>query len=304
MVVIAIIAALAAILLPVIGGLLESARTRACQRKMDTYSKAFYSYKSNSQNKLPALFRVGDPGMLLSGATIKGKPDDRLGSTDPAKAAELRQVLGSNAMQNVWLLLDGEYMGGGEDAFKCPGDGAWKPRNIPAAQEEDSKFGWTDPKNFSYGLHFPYEAQGAPGMPDATTGAYPDIKDMPKESWNFACPNGIVTSAAGDDINKAMYPDNCIYLADRNPRRTWEAAYSANSNHEEGLVYLEKGGSCNVYKGVDGKAGYGRDDVYQNRDKSGGLPVVSAEGKDVDGLAKAPCTDTAIWPLDTRTSAK
>ena len=109
-------------------------------------------------------------------------------------------------------------------------------------------------------------------------------------------------STVGDDTNKPAYPNNGILLTDRNPRRTWEAAYARDSNHNKCLSYLEKGGSASMYEGGDGKAGLDKDDIYQARgaNKPTGLPFVPPEGFDKDGYAISPCTDTVIWPLDQR----
>jgi len=180
MVVISIISVLASILLPAVGGLLEQARLASCQRRMGAYAMAFHSYRNDNQNKLPALFRTGEPGAPVGAATIWGAPDERLGSSNAGAAREVRAALGSNAMQNLWLIIDGAYMGGGEETFRCPGDSGFKGRTVP---EGTGKFGWTDARNFSYGIQFPYAALGPPAPPDAE-GGYPEL---PKDTrtWNF-----------------------------------------------------------------------------------------------------------------------
>lgn len=303
MVVIAIIAALAALLLPVIANMIEAARMNACKANLKAHGNAFFSYRDKNQSKMPALY-VGSPGTtLLTQATSWGTPDQSF--NDVLTHQQLLDALKDNPMQNMWLILDGAYIGGGEAAYKCPNDQKYSPRSLNSL-----KYGWTSPNNFSYSIQFPYggtsQVEASPAT--ATSGATyalpgaSSTPPVPDSTWNWGNPNGIVV-VTGEYYGKAMYPENCIYMADRNPRRTWADAYPGNSNHEDGVCFVEKGGTNGEISTTDGKIGFGRDDIYTNRQMSGGLPYVDpATGFDPlgTGFAKGPCTDTVLWPLNER----
>ncbi|MEI7837479.1 MAG: prepilin-type N-terminal cleavage/methylation domain-containing protein [Planctomycetota bacterium] len=282
MVVIAIIAALAALLLPVIADMIDNARARACTANLKSIGLGFFAYRDKNQSKLPSLVWGGDPGVTLPVAAY-GTPDEVLN-------AALRTSLGTNAMQNVWLLIDGSYVSGGDKAFKCPGDTKWTGR--PATL---LKFGWTSMTQFSYGIQHPYGGTSAtpPATPDAT--------------MNWASPNGVIAGdpASGEQDFKGtpMYPESAIYMADRNPRKAWADVITGPSNHPAGIGYLEKGSTNNFAKTVDGKIGINSDDIYVSRAAGTGLPSLASAGLvggAVGGQSKVPCTDTVIWPLDAR----
>lgn len=304
-VVTAILAAGAAIPVVARAQFIGSARTVACMANLQGHGVALGAYREANRGKLPALFVGADPGAPLrapgggGGGTSWGTPDSNFAT--PAGRAEALEALGSNAMQNMWLVLDGSYMGGGEAAYKCPDDRAWVARATGSL-----KYGWTSPNNFSYSVQFPYA--GMRQVP--VSGSNPTQYELPGASgkppkpdstWNWADPNGTVLSKEGDS-GKATYPDGGIYMADRNPRLAWAGPYPGNSNHKEDVCYVEKGGSNGKFATTDGKGGPGGEDIYVNRNTAspGGLPYVSPAGKDSDGFAKSPCTDTVLWPLNAR----
>ncbi|MCY2929140.1 MAG: hypothetical protein NTV86_06525 [Planctomycetota bacterium] len=285
-------------------GLAASARARACTANLKAHANAFFSYRNDNQNKLPALYVGADPGAAVNAGTCWGDPDS--GFNDKADRAAALKAMGSNAMQNVWLIIDGGYIGGGERAYKCPGDVKYSPR-----PEDSKKYGWVSPNNFSYSIQFPYGGTSQ----EALAGSDPVSYVLPGESakppkpdatWNWANPNGLV-AAPGEHHGKAMYPETCIYMADRNPRAQWAGAFPGQSNHDGAICYLEKGATNGMVTAADGKIGFGRDDIYTNRKGTGGLPWVDpATGFDPggSGFAKAPCTDTVLWPLDARVEEK
>ena len=284
------LAVAAAIPAAAVGQFISSGRRAACQANLASHGVAFQAYKTEYQGKLPALVKGGDPGQPLGPATAVGGPDDTL------RKKEFLAALGTNAMQNVWLMIAGTYIGGGDAAYKCPADRDWRQRRAAPGREDKSKFGWTSPNEFSYGLHFPYAGttQGKGGSPDKFDA-----------TWNWADPNGVV-SADSESNGRPMYPDSGVYMADRNPRATWASAYPGNSNHEDSVGYVTKGGSGEMVTTTDGKIGSGQDDIYVNRNAAtpGGLPYVAPDGKDAAGRAKAPCSDTVVWPLDKRERAR
>lgn len=257
--VLAVVAAVVWIGIP----LRDSERIGQCQRQMSRLSVAMAQYKDANQERLPALFAAGDPGSPLGRATVWGGPEARLNTADPKILAQVQAALGTNATQNFWLLQDPNYCYG-PDAFHCPADGDWIPRTIPAGRADNARFGWIDPRNVSYGLHFPYA-----GM------------------------------TAGPALPQPEHSKDGVILADRNPRRAWTDPMKANSNHERVLNFLEKDGSRNTYVGTDGKVGIDKDDIYTNADGTGGVPRYNGP-RDAAGLATEPLTDTVIWPLDAR----
>ena len=280
-------------------------RKTACLANLEAHGVAFAAYKEANRGKLPALYVGADPGAALrapvgtSGGTSWGSPDS--GFRSPADRAAALSATGSNAMQNMWLIIDGDYMGGGEAAYKCPDDRKWSPR-----AHGSLKFGWTSPYNFSYSIQFPY----AGSRQVAVTGSGPGRYELPGASakppkpdatWNWADPNGVVL-AQGDNRGKPMYPDSGVYMADRNPRTTWTGPCPGNSNHDDGVCYVEKSGTSGKFATTDGKGGPGGDDIYVNRNVAspGGLPYVPPTGLDPAGFAKSPCTDTVLWPLNAR----
>ena len=289
MVVISIIAALAALLLPVIAGLVESARARACTANLKAHGNAFFTYRNNNQNKFPSFFDIGDPGAALGAGY--GTNDAILDTKTAATLTAIQTALGSNAMQNMWLILDAGLIGGGDATYKCPNDKGWKSRT------NTTKYGWASANNYSYSIQFPYRGElGA-------SAAAPDTH------WNWGCPNGtILQSSFVTYIGMQIYPENCIYMADRNPRASWSTtAITAYPNHDEGICYVEKSGTNGIASTTTanyGAVGYAKDDIYVNRAATaGGLPYVDNSTKtpaNDSGYAQAPCTDTALWPLNAR----
>ncbi|MCY2929138.1 MAG: prepilin-type N-terminal cleavage/methylation domain-containing protein [Planctomycetota bacterium] len=315
MVVIAIIAALAALLLPVIANMIEDARMNACKANLKAHGTAFFSYKDKNQGKLPVLYVAGNPGQKLGSPvtgtnTSWGTADASFNDSNTTTHDEMLSALGTNAMQNMWLLIDGGFIGGGEQAYKCPNDQKWAARAVGSL-----KFGWTSAYNFSYSIQFPYggttEIAAQSGTGKVLPGADSD-PPSPDNTWNWGNPNGTISVASGGYSGKAMYPENCILMADRNTREAssdggtsdggW-AAVPGDFNHKGAICYLEKGATNGLAPTDDvtmAQVGMGRDDIYTNRQKSGGLPYVDPSTGFEGKFAKAPCTDTVLWPLSER----
>lgn len=288
---------LAAVLLSILGDMIDAAKMNSCKANLKAHGTAFFSYRDKNAGKLPALYVGADPGTPVSVATSWGGPDSSF--NDPAERPAMLTALGSNAMQNMWLLIDGGYIGAGEAAYRCPNDRKYSPRPI-----NSKKFGWTSPENFSYSVQFPYAGTsqiavaGSVPVRFELPGASP-TPPSPDATWNWADPNGVI--AQGEHAGKPMYPENCIYMADRNPRTSWDQAYPGNSNHEDLINFVEKGATNGAIAATDGKIGLEHDDIYTNRKGTGGLPWVDAAEKDAAGRARGPCRDTVLWPLNQRT---
>lgn len=139
LVVVGIIALLVTILMPTLGRAMELARRSICGANLNTIGKGMHIYLAEHE-AFPLLYDGGAVDAVLDTTTH----DDDIWN---------EAVLKTNAMQNVWLLIKA---GTSEKAFQCPSDGDIKERskfNIDPLR----KYGWVDKKNFSYGLHKPYD---------------------------------------------------------------------------------------------------------------------------------------------------
>lgn len=292
-----VLVGVAAVFLPILERIIEFGQLNRCKMNLRFHGNAFFSYRDKNEGHFPTLYVGADPGTPVSAATSWGEPESHF--NDPADREAALAALGSNAMQNMWLIVDGAYIGGGEAAYKCPEDRGYSPRTISS-----KKYGWTSPNNFSYSVQFPYAGTsqiaiaGSAPVRYALPGAFGRLP-KPDATWNWADPNGVI--AEGEHAGKPMYPENCIYMADRNPRTRWDQAYPGNSNHEDFINFVEKCGTNGAIPATDSKIGLEHDDVYTNRKGTGGLPGVDAADLDAVGRARGPCTDTVLWPLNQRT---
>jgi len=122
----------------------ELANQEACRANMRGIGTGILLYKSESDDKFPLLVRTGDPY----------KP---VNSDSDAESMELLEKIPQNqaAMQSVWwLIYRGQVVAA---AFQCPSDTEYEERvTNPTKNNGRNKFGWTSPRQFSYGIHHPY----------------------------------------------------------------------------------------------------------------------------------------------------
>jgi hypothetical protein len=196
-----------------------------CTYNLSAIGKAIVMYSATTSDEypFPLLRSSGDPNVAVNAATAA----DDIWSPN----------LGSNGMQNVWLLLKENLVG--PTSFHCPADKTWTPRETAA------KYGWTAPTQFSYGVHFPYDKDAA----------------------------GAESAAKLSDANLAPA---LVIFADRNPGGSVNAQ-RIPSNHPRwsGESILKKDSSVTFYKSsADSKCGAKGDDIYVNTaGLAGGVPI-------------------------------
>ncbi|MFB3892683.1 MAG: type II secretion system protein [Phycisphaerae bacterium] len=258
LVVIAIIALLVSILVPTLGRAREMARRTVCTTNLSAVIKAcaLYSALTSDAQPWPLLVQYGDP-VAAFGAQ----------QTDLTTAAQWTG-LGTNAMQNIWLLVYQNMVGTG--SFHCPSDGSW----MQVTFGTNLKYGWTDYKQFSYGMHWPYDAASSGGTANAAK-----LSDSNGQS-------------------------GLVVFADRIPKTTsgtaaWSKVTTSAppSNHSaDGESYARRDTSCGFYQNTTNSlAGYAGDDIYVN---SSGA-VGSASALPVDTSSASGNTDTVIVPPKT-----
>jgi len=133
-----------------------------CKANLKGIGTAISLYKSDSDQKFPLLFDTGDPYRPV-------------GINSAAETMPLLRAKTQNqaAMQNVWPLIAGQFVT--EAAFKCRSDKRYEERTKTLrkvlgenANLRPYKYGWTSPRQFSLGIHYPYMAP-EPNMDDHGT---------------------------------------------------------------------------------------------------------------------------------------
>ncbi|KKL85228.1 hypothetical protein LCGC14_1956810, partial [marine sediment metagenome] len=175
-------------------------------------------------------------------------------------------ALTGSAMQNVWLLIAD---GTGEEAFHCPSDREWEKRS---AEEGGTvrRYGWIDARNFSYGLHRPYQetADGEENKAPLT-----------------GTPGGGFVIMADRNVNGKVY---------------WKSEQDFNkpANHRnDGLNCLTYQGSVKKHQttvdslSANSRAGISSDEVYEAGDEDG-----TVEGVHAGNAFPTDPTDTFIVP--------
>lgn len=245
----------AILLVPVLTRVPRDGHVGACQANLSALGKnlPIYAGSNKDADNFPVLMSDGDPNAPCGSTTIS----DNL--WEPR--------LGSNAMQNVWVLIASAL--GGPELFTCPNDPTAgtvrRPSNTGGATGK--KYGWTHDSQFSYGMHFPY-ARDAKGNINPAN---------PKDQ----------------NLNGAL-----VIMADRNPGGPVGPG-RPQSNHPDGTYVLHKGGWVSRYANPnDSKAGDKNDDIYVNGNGvAGGLPVDTATGSSTGSHFQ---TDTSICPVPSR----
>ena len=246
LVVIAIIALLVSILVPTLGRARELARQAACMANMSAVGKGIKMYSAGSNDRYP--FPLIDD---------EGNPHSQLGTTNHHNTDPFNTAIGRNGMQNMWLLIRDNTIS--EDAFHCPSDGGWSARNV------NDKYGWTSEKQFSYGIHWPYDKNAL----------------------------GTLNLAALSDSNAKA---GLVIMADRSPGFKVSSSHPPTNHSADGEAILKSDSTVSFYKSEDdSEAGYNNDDIYVNNSGAvGGLP------KDATGQTGSARWDTSITPKTSR----
>jgi competence protein ComGC len=228
---------LVVIMLPILGSRGNGHQRSVCQTNLSAIIKgvALYSSMSNDKYPFPLLAAKGDPMAKLDKSTCGNT------SWDPA--------LGTNAMQNVWLLVEHNMIGVG--SFKCPFDRRWTPWSAGA---KGYRFGWCSETEFSYGMHFPYDFDLAGN----------------RSAAQLSDPDGV---------------SGLVIFADRNPGGSVGPNRPPSNHPDDGESFARRDTSCGFYQNLNNSnAGYNGDDIYVNAaGAAGGTPIdVSGSSSGID----------------------
>jgi prepilin-type N-terminal cleavage/methylation domain-containing protein len=239
LVVIAIIALLVSIMVPTIVRVRDAAKIPVCTANLSAIGKGFVQYASLTGIEQ---FPIIDANASNPEAPLQAASGGSGSSSDDANLLILRDKLGQNAMQNVWLLMTTGVAV--EAAFRCPADTGAGERSKDA-----KRYGWTSLKEFSYGIQYPYDQTG---------------------KVNYGAPwrqidGGVVIMA---DRNPGGIVD---------PTKTPSFRHSNHPN--SGIATLNKNSSVGFYYSTgDSLAGKDRDEIYANNlDVVGGMPDDKAD---------------------------
>ena len=216
LIVVGILAVLVTILVPVVGNVLDDAREAGCMTNLR-------SIKTGIDNKLAETGGNRIFGMVHTEGTL-AEVNGALGANNDLG------LLTKNAMQNVWAMVADYDVS--PQAFYCPADGG---RTIDRAASTNLKYGWTDLREFSYGIQYPYGENG---------------------------------------INDTDLKDRTVIMADRNPGGAVVKGTREHSNHPDGVAVLFYDGNVKFHEADDSLIGYRKDEIYTNTTgTAGGAPT-------------------------------
>ena len=240
---------LVGILLPSLGRARELAKQAVCQANLNAIGKAIAVYETSQNDHFPLLWNTGDPNAVLN-----------------ANAADdVWAIQSTNSMNNLSLLVRDGMLSIG--TFHCLSDSGWLKRT------ETGRYGWTDLRQFSYGLHWPYGMEGS--------------KSNPAALWRPAVGEEVTGPAAAGSGHSSL-DGSFVIMAERNPGGSVGPARNPANHFIDGQAILHRDYSVSFYKSVsDSNAGVGGDDIYTNGDGvAGGMPTSQ--------------TDTSITPAPSR----
>ena len=226
-VVIAIIAALAALLLPAVAGILERGRFARCGANFNTLGKQFKMYDLSLTGVFPAT--VPSSSYVTTASSELAPTSATVTATWPPASAA---TLGYCPMQQVWPLAALGMVS--ENIFRCPSDSGWTRRTTTSA------YGWTAKTEFSYGIQWPFSGTVSTnlslGVPYGKTRQDLLVIMADRNPGN---------SGAGVGVSASRSP----------------------SNHPElGANGVDAGGNLMQYdKIADSKGGMNRDDIYSDQ---------------------------------------
>ena len=233
LVVVAIIAILASILLPSLGRARELARQSVCKANLNAMGKAIKLYMAEDPEKepTPRLIDDGDPEETID---ANDEADEIFTTTTNTTTNVVTTTpnLGESAMQNLWLLIKQGLLD--ETVAHCPSDADWISRPTGAL-----KFGWTDTKQVSYGLHCPYaEISTAVNDYPLDKNLEGDMVMMADQNPGDAAGGESVTNGAGVPANAiapSNHPKDGESILRFNGSVSWYAQKDANNVPEDSL---------------------------------------------------------------------
>ena len=202
---------------------LAAARLATCQANLKSLGIAMHTYRMDANDRMPVMRRQ---------ETVAGGANSTPTASNVTDFPPKWEALGDQAMQNVWLLMASDSVA--EGVFKCPGDKDWENRDRDVA-----RYGWTDPRQYSYGMQWPYAQDAAGNKNPARLGAPSTVM--------FA------DQSPGGPVGGSVLPSN---------HRTKGTVCVLSS----GALLVIPPGSSDYDRG-------GNDDIYTNdADVAGGLP--------------------------------
>ena len=232
LVVIGIIGVLVTILLPELNKIYNKARLGACQGNLHTLGVSLATYFED-EKYMPVIRRQP----INSDEEVNSRPtennDTDAGYGEPDEEENDWDVLGDQAMQNVWLMIATAYVD--QMVFRCQADSEYEERGM-----QWLNYGWTSEYQYSYGLQWPYSR---------------NIAGTRNQAGLTGNMTGVVATMA--DYNPAVL-DDTIGVGETG------SDFTDPSNHTKlGTNLLLANGSVKYHnEETDSLAGHGGDDVY------------------------------------------
>ena len=168
-----------AVLFPLVLGIgrVREIRSRGtCVAHLNAIGKAIGLYM-NENHDHPPLVDVD----AMYDPTDVAVPSVRTQTDDAFNTGSWGPTLGTNPMQNVWLLIAEDILQ--EAHFRCPADTAYQARSDTVSHP--ANYGWVSPFNYSYGMHVPYASgENAAPLDSETPGKLVVLADQVPYSDN------------------------------------------------------------------------------------------------------------------------
>lgn len=272
LVVIGIIGILVGILAPQLGKMMAKAKRTRCLTNLKAISTGMGAYKADNDDRMPVMRRKP-----ASDAAVNAAPDAGAGADeeyasgddtadDPAttdvdetSTREDWVALGDQAMQNVWLMImSGDLK---DNVFRCPADKDY------SARQSDYNFGWNDPKQYSYGIQWPY-AYAADGT-TKNKAAFSSDLDGSVTTFADMLPDQVEGSGVGADFTNGEEPMHgklgFNFLAGDTPQE-YSSKVDSDAGYAGDDIYL--GGSGQLAGGMPGGTADTGDDYDAKRDSA------------------------------------
>ena len=200
-------------------------RFSGCQGNLKGIGTAIFAYYQENNDLLP-LIKTHEA--VLNG--VNSVPTEANQTDEPFSSGRWEVTLGDQAMQNVWLLVAEKFLD--EEMVRCKGDRDWVERSRGA------DYGWTDPHQYSYGMHWPYQAD-----------------------------------ASGNTNAAPLLTPNTALMADRNPGGPLGDSRPPSNHPKVGTNVLLASGGVKGCETMVSTVGTGGDEIYTNAaGVAGGLP--------------------------------
>ena len=216
----------------------DIARRATCVANLNAIGKAVGLYMSENHDQTPIM----DMDALYDPANV-AVPSAQTRTDDAFSTGSWETTLGTNPMQNVWLLIAENMLQ--EKHFFCRADKAYQARSATAS--DPANYGWVSPFNYSYGMHVPY-ASGDNAAP-----------------LNSETPGKLVIFA-----DQVPYSDGGYHIV--NTRS--DPALRPSNHPSLGTASLTFTGSVYTTDTTDSRCGMNDDEIYANAvsDIVGGIP--------------------------------